>query len=181
MKRLVFKAADVAALKEVGEALNQAPLSGWRISVLSKQAAEVAAAGMRDMSILRSSDMLAYGWRGGFWGGLISALVILLAAGLFGVGEGLAQEVLMVALPLTCIFFGAWEGAFVGMTRMNPGLQPFADSIARGEFVVVIDVGPENERLAKKLMGRCGAQQLAEYYSRGWTPRGPLRPQERSL
>ncbi|NKI16959.1 hypothetical protein HCU74_05940 [Spongiibacter sp. KMU-166] len=176
MKRLVYKVEDVATLKEVGAMVNQPHLLGWRISVVSDRPADVAAANMRNMSLLRRSDVLSFGWRGGLWGGVSSVLAILLIGGLYGNGDGFAQQVLLVALPLCCVFFGAWEGGFLGLTKVNPGLRPFMAQVEAGAFIVIVDVRPEDERLVKKLMGLCGSEQLAEYCSRIWTLRGPTRP-----
>ncbi|MDF1693408.1 MAG: hypothetical protein P1U47_13590 [Zhongshania sp.] len=161
--RLVFLSKTPAQLREIADMLDQPHLSGWRWRVVSKHIADVQRLGVPVASALLLSNLWGRAWRGGFWGLMLGCLLVLIFTSAFGLEDGLARSILNFSLPISFLCFGAWEGGFVGLTEDNPDLCAFQSYVDDGRLVLLVDVHDIDQRLVKKIMGMCNAEQIADY------------------
>ncbi|WP_373078548.1 hypothetical protein [Zhongshania sp.] len=161
--RLIFLSNTPAKLKEVAELLDQPHLTGWRWCVVSKHTADVQRLGVPVASVALLSNLYGRAWRGGFWGFLLGCLLVMVFSSVFALEEGLARSILYYSLPLSFLFFGTWEGGFVGLTEDNPDLMHFQSYVDAGRLVVLVDVHAIDQRLVKKIMAMCNVRQIGDY------------------
>lgn len=160
-KRLIFSCND-DQLPAVAETLAQPHLQGWRCNVLSEEDGKVQRLGLPSAGAWLRSDLRDGALRGGLAGllaGVISALFI--AAG-WVLESPLLLAILFYALPLTLMFSGAWWGGMLGLMQNNPSLASFLELLDRGDFVILVESTPVDERLIKRVMAMAGAVLIAE-------------------
>lgn len=107
---------------------------------------------LHDASLIDETDIIHSGERGALIGGLcgfLFALWVVMVKPL-GLSIGLGAF-LFVSILIGC--FGAWVGGMVGISHDNYKLAPFHDAIARGKYLMVINVrGPAKARDIKLAM-----------------------------
>lgn len=167
-RRLVFLSRNQADLRETVDMLKQPHLQGWRWRIFTRATADVQRLRLPLASPLMLTNMLGGGWRGGFWGFCLGCLLVITSLSLFKVEEGLARDIILYSLPLTLLFFGAWEGGFLGLMQDNPALDDYQAYAAEDLFVLLIDVQAVDQRLLKKIMAMCKAEQIGEHSRRMW-------------
>ena len=167
-RRLVFLSRDKANLCEIVEMLNQPHLQGWRWRIFTEARAEVQRLGLPLASPLLLTNMLGGAWRGGFWGLCLGWLLVIISFALFQINAGLVRDIILYSLPLTLLFFGAWEGGLLGLMQENSALDDYRPYAADNLFVLLIDVQAVDQRLLKKIMAMCKAEQIGEHPHRMW-------------
>ena len=167
-RRLVFLSRDHEGLCDIVEMLNQPHLNGWRWWIFTAATADVQRLGLPLASPLMLTNMLGGAWRGGFWGFCLGVLLAVFSLTLFTVDEGLARTIIMYSLPITLFSFGAWEGGFLGLMQDNPSFDDYRPYAASNLFVLLVDVHAVDQRLLKKIMAMCNADQVGEHSRRMW-------------
>ncbi|CAA0079993.1 hypothetical protein [Zhongshania aliphaticivorans] len=167
-RRLVFLTRHQEALSEIAEMLRQPHLQGWRWQIFTSADAEVQRLNLPLASPLLVSNMLGGAWRGGFWGLFFSWLLLLFGMSLFTVDSELARNIIFYSLPLCMVFFGGWEGGLLGLMQHNPALEEYRVHAEAGSFVLLVDVQMVDQRLLKKIMAMCNAEQIGEHTQRMW-------------
>jgi hypothetical protein len=167
-RRLVFLSRDHDGLCEIVEMLNQSHLNGWRWWVFTAAPADVQRLGLPLASPLKLTNILGKAWRGGFWGFLLGVLSAVFALALFTVDDGVARTCIMHSLPITLLSFGAWVGGFLGLMQQNPAFDDYRPYAANNLFVLLVDVKAVDQRLVKKIMAMCNADQVGEHSRRMW-------------
>ncbi|MFT7404489.1 hypothetical protein [Zhongshania sp.] len=167
-RRLVFLSRDHNELCEIVEMLNQSHLNCWRWRIFTGAAADVQRLGLPLASPLMLSNVLGGAWRGGFWGFCLGVLLAVFALSLFTVDDGVARTIIMYSLPITLLLFGAWEGGFLGLMQDNPAFDDYRPYAENNLFVLLVDVHAVDQRLLKKIMAMCNADQVGEHCRRTW-------------
>ena len=167
-RRLVFLTRHQEALTEIAEMLDQPHLQGWRWQIFTSADAEVQRLSLPLASPLLVSNMLGGAWRGGFWGLFFSWLLLLFGMSLFTIESDGPRDIIFYSLPLSMVFFGAWEGGLLGLMQDNPALEEYRAHAEEGAFVLLVDVQTVDQRLLKKIMAMCNAEQIGEHTQRMW-------------
>ncbi|WP_269619067.1 hypothetical protein [Zhongshania sp. BJYM1] len=167
-RRLVFLSRQQASLLEIADMLKQPHLQGWRLRVFTRAIGDVQRMGLPVASPLMLTNMMGGAWRGGFWGTALGLLLFLIVMPLFDIEEGLVRNIILYSLPTMLLFFGAWEGGLLGLMQDNDALADYQDAAAEGLFVLLVDVQDVDQRLLKKIMAMCDAEQIGEHTQRMW-------------
>lgn len=94
---------------------------------------------LHDASFMDSTDLIHSGERGALIGGLCGLLFALWIAVMKPMGLNMSLLAFLgVSALIGC--FGAWVGGMVGLSHDNYKLSPFHDAIARGQYLLVINV-----------------------------------------
>jgi hypothetical protein len=167
-RRLVFVSRDNDGLCKIVKMLNQSHLNGWRWWVFTASAADVQRLGLPLASPLKLSNMFGKAWRGGFWGFCLGVLLAVFTVTLFAADDRVARTIIMYSLPVILLSFGAWEGGFLGLMQDNPAFDDYRPYAANNLFVLLVDVHAVDQRLLKKIMAICKADQVGEHSRRMW-------------
>ena len=167
-RRLVFLTRNRANLCEIVDMLNQPHLRGWRWRIFSGATAEVQRLGLPLASPLMLTNMVGGAWRGGFWGLCLGYLLVILSLAVFSIEAGVGRDIILYSLPLALLFFGAWEGGLLGLMQENPALDDYRPYALDHLYVMLVDVQAVDQRLLKKIMAMCNAEQIGEHTRRMW-------------
>lgn len=122
---------------------------------------------LHDASVLEETDLIHSGMRGALIGGLCGLLFALWVVMVqpFGLSMGLLGF-LLVALFVG--HFGAWVGGMVGLSHESYKLTPFHDAIARGKYLLVINVRePARARRLKEVLHQRHPEAVFEAEDKG--------------
>lgn len=161
LKRLVFS-CDEKALPAVAETLQQPHLQGWRSNVLSDRDGQVERLGLKAAGPMQRSDVRDGALRGSLMGLLVGVISVLFIFGGWVLESPVLRTTVQYALPLTMWFGGAWWGGMLGLMQDNPALKPFLAELDNGQFIVLIQSSPVDERLVKRVLAMAGAELIAE-------------------
>lgn len=167
-RRLVFLSRDITELCEIVEMLKQPHLQGWRWRVFTNAAASVQRLGLPLASSLLLTNMLGGAWRGGFWGVCLGIMLAIIVQPLFSIEPGVAWSIIVYSLPLTLLFFCAWLGGLSGLMQGNPAMDDYRGYAENNLYVLLVDVQAVDQRLLKKIMAMCNAEQIGEHTRRMW-------------
>jgi hypothetical protein len=94
---------------------------------------------LHDASVLEETDLIHSGVRGAIIGGLAGLLFALWMV----MVEPFGLTLSLLGFLLVALFvghFGAWVGGMVGLSHESYRLTPFHDAIARGKYLMVVNV-----------------------------------------
>lgn len=172
MKKLFFLVADHASLLAAGQFIAEPAAQAWRWRLLSDNT-NIAPPSIPVLSAVERSDLLGLTWRGLFWGGGLSVLLVVVLWPLTrGVDEAL-HGVLVFVLPVVLICFGGWLGGLLGLMSSNPIYREFNDYLAAGQQLLVVECREEHERLLRREMASLGLLLLASRERYCWSYRYP--------
>ncbi|QQD16793.1 hypothetical protein I6N98_10360 [Spongiibacter nanhainus] len=130
--------------------------------MLSKQDGRVEALGLTAAGPVQRSDLRDGALRGSLLGLLVGVISALFILGGWPVESDALRATTLYALPLTMWFAGAWWGGMLGLMQDNPALKPFLAQRDSGEFIILIESSPVDERLVKRVMAMADAVLIAE-------------------
>lgn len=155
MDRLDTASAVATTLKELG-------IRDDGYYIVSKDHDGLRRHNLHDASVLDETDLVHSGVRGAIIGGLCGLLFALWVA----ITQPLGLQLNLLTFLLVSIFighFGAWVGGMVGLSHESYKLTPFHEAIARGKYLMVINLGqPSMVRKVKEVLARRHSDALFE-------------------
>ena len=163
MQRLYYLASDVDITERVSEALHGEGIRDWNFHVLSKDEAGLYIHRVHSATPFQQLDLIHSAARWGIGGGALG-LAIGLVCWVFQLLPWQTSTLTVAVLTLLGVFYGAWEGGMVGLSRENYKIAPFHDDIEAGRYLIMIDVRREHRSRVHELMQtkfpavlRCGS------------------------
>ena len=163
MQRLYYLANDVETSERVSEAIHDEGIRDWNFHVLSKDEAGLYVHHVHSATPFQQLDLIHSAARWAIGGGAIGGGVGLLCLGL-QLLPWQTNALTVAILTLLGVFYGAWQGGMIGMTRENYKVAPFHDDIEAGRYLIMIDVRREHRARMRELMQtkfpnvlRCGS------------------------
>lgn len=161
MKKLYFLADDRRALAQLRDSLSTPVEQLGQYILLSNHPDDQRQSVLAAAGVLRRSDILGLSWRAGFWTAFTTLLVLAALLPQLPQASGLRQVVLY-ALPVFAVAFGAWLGGLLGLMRSNPEYRAWSAALNEGDYLVAVVIRPECERMLRRQMADCGWRYQAE-------------------
>lgn len=162
MRTLYYLMDKLDTAREVAATLRQLNIDDNGYYIVSKDHDGLRRYNLHDASILDETDLIHSGERGALIGGLCGLLFALWIALMQPLGLSMSLAAfLFVSVLVGC--FGAWVGGMVGLSHENYKLTPFHEAIARGKYLLVVNVRETaRARTVKEVMHRRHAEALFE-------------------
>lgn len=147
MRTLYYLMDRLETASEVARTLKEFNIDDNGYYIVSKDHDGLRRHNLKDATIMEETDLVHSGVRGALIGGICGLLFALwmVLVEPFGLTLNL-WGFLLVALFVG--HFGAWVGGMVGLSHESYKLTPFHEAIARGKYLMVVNVR-ENARARK--------------------------------
>lgn len=152
MKRYFYIDDDLDHLETLERELLAAGISAPQIHVLSQDDAGATQHHLHQVHSLLRQDTIHSGEIGALIGLGISALA--LALGWLG---GLPEHIGWVPFGFLCVVllgFFTWEGGLIGIQVPNSQFRRFANALAQGRHLLIIDAEPAQEKPLRTVVAR---------------------------
>ena len=153
MKRFYYMTRSLSSVLGIHQDLEAGGIGHNRLHVMGKHNTVLHQAKVHTTTPWEETDIMHSGFVGAV-GGLVTGLLlglILVAMQPFGIVLG---SVTVMASTAFFLSLGAWFGGLIGISRRNHHLQKFLPDVARGEYLVMVDVDDnDQERRVRRIMG----------------------------
>ncbi len=151
MKRFYYLSDNIKLTEKISERLHASGINDWHFHVLSKDEAGLRTHHIHSANYFQLYDVVHSGERGALAGivvGIIAAIATLIFQP-FGDTLGIGLLALIIAV---ITMFGAWVGGLLGISTENYKIAQFHGDIERGNYLLMIDIQPQQEKKLRKLM-----------------------------
>lgn len=152
MRTLYYLMGKLDTATAVAQTLREFNIDDNGYYIVSKDHDGLKRRKLHDASVLDETDLIHSGLRGALIGGLAGLLFALW----FVLVEPFGLTLNLWGFLLLALFvghFGAWVGGMVGLSHESYKLTPFHDAIARGKYLMVINLRePSKARKLKEVI-----------------------------
>lgn len=152
MRRLYFLSPTLEATRQIVDELLLARIPQRDIHVIANHS--VALENLPEATVLENSDLIPALQKGAAIGGATGLLAGLVAIAFPPAGLVLAGGAVLMASTVAGAGVGAWAASLIGISTPNSRLRQFEDAVARGEFLILVDVPSNREEEIKALILR---------------------------
>jgi hypothetical protein len=151
LRRLYYVADDLESSQRISEELHAEGLSDWNFHVLAKDPDGLYRHHIHSATPIHQLDIVHTGERWAMVGALV-CFIVALSVHPGGVLPWLTSPISVLLFTLVGGLFGAWQGGMVGKTRENYKIEPFHEDIEAGRYLVMVDVGKDDEATVREIM-----------------------------
>lgn len=148
MKRFYYVSDDLDDLEALERELEADGIPTPHIHVLSNDDAGVQQHHLNEVHALWKTDIVHSTLKGAALG-FVAAMLVLLVAYMSGLPAQVTW-VPFVFLAIVAQGFCAWEGGLYGIQEPNSRFRQFADALASGKHVLMVDLKPEQQPVFDK-------------------------------
>ncbi len=151
MKCLYYLAPTLDSTHQISDDLHDVGVQDWLLHVISRDKAGLKKEQIQSSNYIETRDIV----RGGLIGANIGFIVGVLCVGLLMWLKPFGDGVPLIALISVVVFwtlFGSWEGGLYGVSKQNKKIEPFADALDSGQYLILIYAKKELEDTVKSMM-----------------------------
>lgn len=140
MRRLYFLVPDSRATINIARELTELGLGRNAVHVMAKDHAFLNEAGLKQATLIQTSDVFNAGKRGLWVGAPLGLILGIIIANVLDIPATLEGNVVMIVLlGFFGGLFGLWASTLVGVSVQDVKVEKFRDELERGEFLMLVD------------------------------------------